>query len=267
MPIVGDYHMHTPRCKHATGPIAAYAEAALKLGLSEIGFSDHSPLPDGRGANVRMAPQELPAYVEEVLALREQYRSRLTIRLGLELDFVIGLESFNEKLVTAYPWDYVLGSVHYLDPDCRLSSWPANYRGNHDELFERYFALVRQMARSGLVDVVAHLDVVKRCGTPPGPQHRKLIETTLDEIAHAGVALEINTSGYRHPELRTPEPYPSFNIIAAALQRDIPLQVNSDAHDPSHVGMQFQMVTEQLRRTGCRSLVRFERRERLTYPI
>lgn len=267
MLILGDYHMHTPRCKHATGPLAAYAEAALRLGLREIGFSDHSPLPGGRGANVRMAPEELPAYIEDVFALREQYRSRLTIRLGLELDFVVGLESYNEQLVTSQPWDYILGSVHYLDPECRLSSWPANYRGNLDELFERYFTLVRQMVRSRLVDVVAHLDVVKRCGTAPGPQHAKLIETTLDEIAAAGLVLEINTSGYRHPELREPQPYPSFDIIAAAVARQIPLQVNSDAHDPSHVGMQFDTLTEKLRQAGCRSLVRFERRQRVSYPL
>lgn len=267
MPIVGDYHMHTPRCKHAAGPLAAYAEAALQLGLQEIGFSDHSPLPDGRGANVRMAPDELQAYVAEVLSLRDQYRSRLTIRLGLELDFVVGLEAYNERLVAAHPWDYILGSVHYLDPDCRQPSWPQNYRGNLDELFQRYFDLVRQMARSGLVDVVAHFDVVKRCGTLPGPRHRKLIEATLDEIAEAGLALEINTSGYRHPELPAPQPYPSFDLIESALARRIPLQVNSDAHAPSHVGMEFPTVADALRRAGCRSLVRFERRRRVDYPL
>ena len=66
MPILGDYHMHTPRCKHADGPLEAYAEQALHLGLQEIGFSDHSPLPNGMGSNVRMDPGELGAYVADV---------------------------------------------------------------------------------------------------------------------------------------------------------------------------------------------------------
>ena len=79
MPILCDYHMHTPRCQHAAGPLEAYAEHALTIGLHEIGFACHNPLPHGYGANVRMAESELDAYVADLVALRDQYRDRLII--------------------------------------------------------------------------------------------------------------------------------------------------------------------------------------------
>ncbi len=267
MPILGDYHMHTPRCKHADGPLEAYAEQALHLGLSEIGFSDHSPLPNGMGSNVRMDPDELTDYVADIHKLRDHYRGDLAVRLGIELDFVEGVESFNEKLLADHPWDYVIGSVHYLDPDCCFPSWPRNYRGDVHALYEKYFEQIRKMARSGLVDVVAHFDVAKRCGTPHGESERAAITATLQEIARAGLAMEINTSGYRHSDLRTREPYPSYDIIQQAVALDIPLLVNSDAHTPTHLCTQFAEVEHRLKSFGCHSLVRFENRRRITYSM
>jgi histidinol-phosphatase (PHP family) len=219
------------------------------------------------GANVRMDPGELPAYVADILHLREQYRGRLAIRLGIELDFVEGVETFNERILADHPWDYVLGSVHYLDPECRIPSWPRNYAGDVHALYETYFAQIRKMARSGLIDIVAHFDVAKRCGTPHGAAERAAITAALEEIARCDLALEINTSGYRHPELQTREPYPDFDILRQAIALGIPLMVNSDAHAPAHLGTEFVEVERRLRDLGCRSLVRYENRRRLTYPL
>jgi histidinol-phosphatase (PHP family) len=89
----------------------------------------------------------------------------------------------------------------------------------------------------------------------------------LTEIAHTGVTVEINTSGYRHPELPVPQPYPGLPIIRQAHALGIPLMVNSDAHAPEQVGLQFGELEQFLRRTGCRELVRFEARQRITYAL
>ena len=84
MPIIADYHMHTPRCRHAAGPMEAYIEHGLACGLSEIGFADHNPLPHGYGANVRMAESELDDYVADVLHLRDRYLAHATTARHLQ---------------------------------------------------------------------------------------------------------------------------------------------------------------------------------------
>jgi histidinol-phosphatase (PHP family) len=262
MSITSDYHLHTPRCKHAKGPLEAYVERACQLGLRQVGFADHNPLPNKLGADARMDESELDDYVADVLRLRDRFRGQIEVLLGIEMDYLEGLESYCEKMIAQYPWDYVLGSIHYLDSECRISSWPRKFTGDATALYRRYFELVRKLARSGLYDVVAHFDVVKRSGRSiPAPLDGDL-QHTLEEIARAGLCLEINTSGHRHPELTKPEPYPSFPIIEQAILLKIPLTVNSDAHEPSQVGFKFVEMTGKLHQCGCGSVATFRQRSR-----
>ncbi len=267
MPILADYHMHTPLCRHAAGPMEAYIEHAIHLGLPEIGFSDHNPLPNGLSGHVRMKESELDYYVNEVLRLREEYYGKIDVLLGLEMDYIEGLEAYCEKQIASYPWDYVIGSVHHLDPECRTSSWPKDFTGDIGQLYARYFELVRKLSRSGLCDIIAHFDLPKRTGRLPTERNAEDIAATLQEIARAGLCMEINTSGFRHPELPRPEQYPSLPIIEQVLALGIPLTVNSDAHAPEQVGMKFQEMAELLKRKGCRQLVRYEKRKREMYPL
>jgi histidinol-phosphatase (PHP family) len=257
MPIQCDYHMHTPLCQHAAGPMEAYVERAIELGLREVGFSDHNPLPEGRGANVRMNEGELDYYVQRVLDLQFQYRAKIEVRLGLELDYVEGLEDYLAAQIARYPFDYILGSIHYLDRECRVGSW------SRATNYDRYVELIGKLARSGLCDIIAHLDVVKRSGQPPTPA----ISDALRDIAKAGLCLEINTSGYRHPELPEPQPYPALPLVRQAIALGIPLTVNSDAHAPDQVGMKFAEMETFLRANGCRQLVRFAQRQRECYDF
>lgn len=254
--------MHTPRCKHAAGPMEAYVERALELGLREIGFSDHNPLPGGLAGNVRMDEAELDDYVNDVLYLRDRYRGRIAVKLGIEMDYLEGLEAYCATMIARYPWDYVIGSVHYLDAQCRVGSWT---KGRAD--YARYLELIRQLGQSGLFDIVAHFDVAKRSGLNPTHREADDIERTLDEIARAALCMEINTSGFRHPELVQPEPYPSLPIVKKALARGVALTVNSDAHAPGQVGLQFPEIEAWLVEHGCRELARFDRRQRTSYAL
>jgi histidinol-phosphatase (PHP family) len=181
------------------------------------------------------------------------------------MDYLEGLEPYLAKQIEKHPWDYVIGSVHFLDPECRTGSWPKNYRGDVRELFARYFELVRKLAGSGLYDIVGHFDVVKRSGHLPDDAGE--ITQTLEEIARAGLCLEINTSGFRHTDVPRPEPYPSLPVVEQALALGIPLTVNSDAHAPEQVGLKFPEIEAFLRGRRCRELTRFERRKRLTYTL
>src|SRR5207248_8005481 len=108
-----DYHMHTPLCRHATGEPSAYAAQALKVGLTEIGFSDHSPMRQDDFDNWRMRFDQLDEYVEKVRKARKDF-PQLTVRLALEVDYLPGQEDWIRDLAARHPWDYFIGSVHYV---------------------------------------------------------------------------------------------------------------------------------------------------------
>ena len=267
MPIQCDYHMHTPLCKHAGGPMEDYVQRGIELGLREIGFADHNPLPDGRSNNVRMEEAELDYYVERVTELRFRYRGKIDVMLGLEMDYLEGLEDYLGQQLARYPWDYVIGSIHFLDNACREPSWPRNYAGDGHALYARYFERMRQLARSGLCDIIAHFDVAKRSGHLPGEGEAEDVASTLQEIKTAGICMEINTSGYRHAELPEPQPYPMLSIVEQALTLGIPLTVNSDAHAPDQVGFKFHEMETFLKRKHCGQLAQFDRRKRTMYAL
>src|SRR5438046_1441421 len=116
-----DYHVHTARCGHAGGTMREFVDAALARGLDEVAFTDHVPLyflpgedPD---PTIAMTRAELPGYVEEVLALREEYAGRIDVLLGLEADYAEGHEAELAAILEPYPWDVVLGSVHWVAGD------------------------------------------------------------------------------------------------------------------------------------------------------
>jgi histidinol-phosphatase (PHP family) len=267
MPITSDLHMHTPLCKHAAGPMEAYVERAIELGLSAVGFSDHNPLPRGLGAGVRMSEAELDYYVNRVLDLRFTYRGKIDVLLGLEMDYLEGLEDYLAKQAAQHPWDYIIGSVHYLDPECRVGSWSRNYPGGTEAHYAAYYETVRKMARTGIYDIVGHLDVIKRSGQMPTERGFDETMRALAEIATTGMCVEINTSGYRHSELPAPQPYPSLPFVVEAIKLGIPLVVNSDAHAPEQVGTKFAEMKTFLLKNGCRQLARYERRRSQTEAL
>ena len=262
MAINTDYHWHTPLCQHAAGPMEAYVERAIELKLQEVGFSCHNPLPGGLGADVRMREVELDYYVHRVHELQFQYRGQIEVLLGLEMDFVPHCVDYLTEQVSKYRWDYIIGSVHYLDPGCQLGAWSRHLPFDADEQYRRYFTLIRQLARSGLCDIIGHLDVPKRSGRHLPPKAEEDLERTLQEIKRADVAIEINTSGHRHADLSEPGPYPAWPIVQRILELAIPLVVNSDAHSPDHVGLEFTATEHRLRKLGCRQLARFHQRQR-----
>jgi histidinol-phosphatase (PHP family) len=267
MPIQTDYHMHTPLCGHAKGPMEACVERAIELGLREIGFACHNPLPEHMADDVRMSESELDYYVQRVTDLQFQYRGKINVLLGMEMDYIEGQENYLKTQATAYPWDYLIGSVHYLDPHGTLCAWSRNLPFDAEEQYTRYYSLVQKLARSGLYDIVGHLDVPKRSGRLPGPRGLAELERAWEEIAKAGLCLELNTSGFRHIELTTPEPYPSLPIVERALALGIPFVVNSDAHAPEQVGTMFREMEAALRQRGCRQLARFHQRQRQLFDF
>ena len=127
MSLPPDYHTHTPLCRHAKGEPTELAAQAVRLGLEEMGFSDHNPMPQDDFDDWRMRAAELDLYLSKVEQARRDHPG-LRIKLALEIDYLPGYEDWIKDLAARHPWDYLIGSVHYLsgwaiDHPQQISEW------------------------------------------------------------------------------------------------------------------------------------------------
>jgi len=258
-----DYHIHTRLCKHAVGEIEAYVEKALEYGLREIGFSDHIPLPNRFDSHYRMEPSQLPEYFEQIRRVQERY-PEITIRLGIEADYLPEMEDYLQEFMQTYPLDFAIVSVHYIGP------WGFDILNNErpfsqeevEEVFQTYYGLLQRAVETGLFDIVGHFDLPKRNGYRPLTPPYALIQKVLESIRRENMALEINTSGLRHP---AGEMYPGREVIREAASWGIPFTIGSDAHDPQDVGRDLDRALTLLKELGVHSLCTY--RQRRCVPV
>jgi histidinol-phosphatase (PHP family) len=261
MSLPADYHMHTPLCHHAVGEPSEYAAHAAELGLSEIGFSDHSPMPRDDFDDWRMAVGDLETYVGKVEQARRDHPG-LRIRLALEVDYLPGHEEWIRDLAGLHSWDYLICSVHYvsdswdLDNPRKISEWK-----NRDpfEVWTAYFDRLTLAAESGLFDIIAHADLCKKFCFYPAQDCTALFTRFLQAARRSHVALEINTAGLRKD---CKEIYPSPPIVSLAARMDVPITFASDAHAPGEVGMNFREAVELARGAGYTRCCQFSQRRR-----
>ena len=259
-----DYHIHTARCGHARGTVAEYIEQAIAKGLPAIGFADHLPMywlsERDRDPGIAMHMKELAGYMEEIEHNRKHHAD-LEIMLGIEADFIPGYEKELSVLLDSFPFDYVLGSVHFIDgwgfdnPD-----YLAEYEHKDiDELYEKYFTLVQQAATSGLFDIIAHPDLIKKFGFRSVKDLTAIYEATVRICAQEGVALEVNTAGLRVP---AQEIYPSLALLKLCKKSGVRISTGSDAHEPHLVGYAFDQAKHLLQAAGYEDLFIIKGRDR-----
>lgn len=259
-PHLYDSHLHTPLCGHAVGHPREYAQAALDLGLAGLCFTDHMPMPTWYDAPWRMKRGQLGEYVEMVQEVQREFEGRLAVRLGLEADFHPGTEMYVREVLEAHPWDYVIGSVHYLGAWGFDNPEFVNEYERRDltDLYREYYALVEGAARSDLFDAIGHLDLPKKFGhlDPDGMAALH----ALDVIAAQGMSLDFNTAGWRKP---VAEAYPAPDLVRAAATRGIPFVLGSDAHTPGEVGWRFHDALKEIHDVSG-AVVTYAERERLS---
>ena len=256
-----DYHLHTPLCRHATGEPGEYAKRALAAGLTEIGFSDHSPMPRDDFDNWRMYDRQLDEYVAQVRQTQKDF-PKLTIRLALEVDYLPGYEDWIRGLAARHPWDYFIGSVHYvsdswaIDDPQKLSEWQHRDAG---EVWAAYFDRLTLAAETGLFEIIGHVDLPKKFGHRPPPDCTALYEKFLAAAKKRHCAIELNTAGLRKD---CQEIYPSRKILELAFPKGVAITFGSDAHAPGEVGMAFEEAIQLARSVGYKESCRFIRRKR-----
>ena len=261
MSLPADYHMHTPLCLHATGEPEEYVRHALKLGLPEMGFSDHSPMRQDNFDEWRMNFDKLAIYVEKVRRVQKDF-PQIPIRMAMEVDYFPNGEDWIRELAAMYPWDYFIGSVHYVSDDWaiddpkKISEWK-----NRDsyEVWRIYVERLTMAAESKLFEIIGHADLPKKFGHDPDAQCVKLYEKFFDAAKKSGCCIELNTAGLRKD---CTEIYPGPEILKIAFQKGVPITFGSDAHAPGEVGMNFPDAVELARSVGYTKACRFANRQR-----
>jgi histidinol-phosphatase (PHP family) len=256
-----DYHMHTPLCRHAVGEPTDYARRAVEIGLTEIGFSDHSPMPRDDFDNWRMFDSQLDQYVESVRRAQHDF-PQLIIRLALEVDYLPGQEDWIRDLAARHPWDYFIGSVHYVSDDwaiddpSKLSEWK-----NRDafEVWAVYFDWLTRAAETGLFEIIGHADLPKKFGHRPTQDCAPLYERFLSASKKNNCAIELNTAGLRKD---CKEIYPSRQILELAFAKGVPITFGSDAHKPEEVGADFAAAIQLARSVGYKESWSLQSRKR-----
>ncbi len=264
-----DLHTHHRRCGHARGELTDYVRTALRLGLRTLGLSDHAPLLIGTADEARpgmhMPRSAFGPYLDEAAALqeRERERGRLEVLVGVEADFVAGTEGAYAAMLADPRLDYVLGSVHYFGGFHVYDRARWDHVRDVDAVHLHYHRLVRAAAASGLFDVMAHIDAVKGRGQPASRALDRAWDDTVRVLADRGVAVEINTSGYR----KCGEPFPSWTVVERLHAAGVPFTFGSDAHHPDEVHDRWDEVRIGLASIGITELAVFRKRQRVMVPL
>ena len=261
-PLLYEQHMHTPLCKHASGLPGEYAAVAEQRGLKGIVVTCHNPLSGGMSDAVRMSPNQWNEYLELVESTRQEWVGRVDVRVGLECDFLPGLEKYLEKQISSAPLHHVLGSVHPFIAEYRMLYW----NGDMDAYIIQYFEHIATAAETGLFDTMSHPDLIKNlCAQSWSVRdHIDEIKPRLDRIAKSGVAMELNTSGMYKPY---PEYNPGSEILKEMSQRGIPCVIGADAHSPGRVADLFEDALETLQKAGYEHVSFFIDRKRQDIAI
>jgi histidinol-phosphatase (PHP family) len=241
-----------------------YVEHAIESGLAELGFSDHLFMywlpADARDPELGMAEWEHAFYIEDVERCRSRYARDITIRLSIEADYIPGHERTLENILRRTDWDYVIGSVHFIDDwGFDDSRYLAGYdTWDIDALYERYFDLVGASAETGLFDTIGHADLVKKFGHRPRTDQAEAYVRLAQRFARAGVCVEVNTAGLRRACAET---YPNPSLLQACRAAGVPATLASDAHTPTDVGRDLEAARQILQQAGYEEFTKFAGRK------
>lgn len=270
--MIVDYHMHLrdpdEGIDHSVEAVERYVESAAARGVDEIGFTEHVYYFEQTRRfwtepfMVERCHHDLDRYVGAVVEAKDR---GLPVKLGLEVDYFPGTEAGLRDALSPYPWDYLLGSVHFVD------GFPVDQEpglveklGPH-EAWRRYFVWLRNAARSGLFDSLSHPDLVKHHGPRTETEATQwLHEETADAIEAAGVCIEVSSAGLHKP---VGELYPDPPLLAACHARGVPITLASDAHVPQNVGRDLDRAVAHARAAGYETVTVFDGRERRQEPL
>lgn len=260
-----DGHIHSNLSVDGYVNMETLCERAIEVGLKEIAFTEHY---DTEPADAGFGLYDYAKSRKGVERMREQFGDRLSVKLGIEVDYQVAYEAEIADFLRDKTFDCVLGARHWLDG---AMIGPAFFEGKtEEEAYARYFESLLPIVECGLFDVLPHIDLVKRHGTErfgPFDTEKWLphIEPILHRIINTGMGLEINTSGLREAP---GEPYPGLLILER--YRELGgriLTIGSDTHKLEHLGVGLEAGPELAKQAGFTNATLFKHREPVFLPL
>lgn len=257
-----NYHIHTT-FSDGFSRMSDYCETAIHKGFEEIAFTDHlTVFPDGSSTTHSLNWLKLENYVEEAKKVSEKYGDRLTVRLGLEVDYIPGNEKVLEDILDSYDFDFLIGSVHFVGGICidspkhRILMEREIGRNGFNKFYSTYMNLVGKAVETGLFNVVGHIDIVRIWGF--NPSNGLLAEhNVLNLVKQRGMCLEASSRGLRQPVNSI---YPSQRIMRKARELGIPLTIGTDAHSVEEIDYAYDLLIDYVKTFGYASITIFSKR-------
>lgn len=250
-----DYHVHPighADGEHSKSNLRRFVSQAKKMGVKELGIADHN----------RYYNDFKP---ENIQVINEEF-TEVELKFGIEMDYTPGEETEIAEFLHQFELDYAIGSIHYLD------DWMFDHPDYSDEynkrdidvVYERYFNYIAQTAKSGLFDIMGHLDLIKVFDFHPCNDVLEYARPALEVIAKEELCIELNTNGLNKP---VEEIYPSHKILQEAYKLEIPVTLSSDAHIPERVGEKLEAAKALLKKIGYTEIATFKNRQRKLVSI
>lgn len=250
--MIVDYHIHT---KYSDGACShrEIINLAIEQGVTEIGFTDHF----GIYPNDWTASEEsLQLIVDKVLDLKKEFKDRINILLGLEVDYYPEKEQETREILSRYPFDYLMGSIHFVDGDNFDSdpNHPIYAKYSTDQLYELYYDTVIKAINSGMFTTMSHLDLIKKYNYLSSKDFTGLYKKMARLLVEKDIMVEYNTSGYSRP---CKDFFPSNEITSIFIREGVKFTIGSDTHTEDHLLRNYALAKERLKNLGLKYLHRY----------
>ena len=225
------YHTHTSRCHHATGTDEEYVLSAIERGVKVLGFSCHAPMfyPEGYESYYKMKPSELSEYVQSILSLKEKYKEKIEIKVGLESEYYPELHAESIKFYRQFPIDYLILGQHFVDKEHGenkdASPWASEDKGRVTAYVDRVISAMEL----GIFTVCAHPDLINYTGDD-GEFYEFEMRRLISSAIGCGVYLEYNLLGQSDKRA-----YPVAKFWHFVAEMGAKVVIGCDAHSPDRV--------------------------------
>ncbi|MEO0226134.1 MAG: histidinol-phosphatase HisJ family protein [candidate division WOR-3 bacterium] len=279
-----DYHIHIESGPYQEDWLTKFLRVGRERGITEFGITEHlhcfieskpilEKLTEGSDYQEearfmrqwwqKQAIRSVEEYLDFILKMKAK---GYPVKLACEVDYLRDCEELIGQFIEARPWDYIIGSVHWIQgwgfdfPD-RIQTWQ-----NKDllQIYDQYFALVADAVRSRLFDVIGHLDLIKIFGHYPRGFVNEKALAVINLLASSKMSIEINTAGLRRP---VREIYPALNLIIESTRLGISFTLGSDAHTPEDVGRDFDRAFELMKSAGIDRVATYQGRKKELLPL
>lgn len=239
-----NYHTHTKRCMHASGREEEYVLQAIQNGYEELGFSDHSPwkYESDFVATMRMRLSQFDDYYQTISALREKYKDRISIKIGLECEYYPKYMPWLKQFVEDKKLDYIIFGNHYYQSDEMHIYFGTACEKN--DMITCYVDEAIAGMKTGLYSYLCHPDLFMR-GHRVFDDVARTESIRLCKAAKAyNIPLEYNLAGAQYNDVMHTMQYPhtEFWKIAASIGNTAIIGV--DAHEP------LALATDKYRNQG-----------------